>query len=865
MDKLDKKIILAGNIQNARKFILQKSILGESFFNLELHSPSSLINKLLNNKNRIISDKESALIIFNLINKNDYNLKKNVFTIGASEKLLEVINDNRLANKFDFKGIIEANYKKLLEDYIKYLDDKNVVDYIYGLNLIKDKSLNTDLYILNDFDLSSLEEKIFNNIFNNIIYISPIKYENNIKGSYPCYGIYNEILNVLSIIKNNKYSINECEIIYTSDIYENLIRGSLDANRIDYSIANCHAKSTNIVTFMLDIINYIQNDYKYELLENILKNKGLNDIYLKEFYKTLSFTDYIVGFGRNRTIEFLNDDNRFNNKNNIKEFLNDLLSFGDNNNFDYQKFLDFIFKYLNNGMEIQILANKLNNIKYLLAESNDKILTLKDELISLRYSEKNENSLQISLLSKTFSLKKYIFIIGLSQNYISGSNVENPYIINLDEYINNLGNNKNLHILANLKNRNIEALDYYINYSNSYIYLSYPYFNKIDFRPSAPSVYYMNKGGIVFDESNGINLYDISKNNTIFDNIILEAKNIEIKEEYDNGKIGELIDEKNHLDINILEHNPKKYYETNDYHLSPSSLQTLFKCPFEYYYNKILRIPEPSYPSLDEGRWMDKNAKGTFFHEVLELYALKALKKENYLDSFNQIIFDNSFDVALNNAIKLNPIKNKDIANIDILEVKDLAIRKINEILEDFKKTNYRVLDCEYDLSKTGFNHNGISFNGSIDRVDGKIIDNILHIRLIDYKTGTYHKKDENKYLQHAIYSVCLRDSANKLFGYDYDKIIVDEFIYDYAFDGRNNKYSNNEINIEIDKTLNLMDLLLLPYINDNKCKDVFEKYFDEKNIILNKSDEHTKTLCGYCSFKNICYKRLKEGCEWQY
>ena len=871
MNNMDAKIFLANNIINARRYILKLNIKGDTLLNYEVYTPTMLINTLLKRINpnlRLISNKEASYIIYKLIKDDarDYSLDKSIFTIGASKKLMEVINDYRLSLINEYKYIYPGNYKKLMDDYKNYLDKNNLTDYIYALDLISNIKIDKKVYIIDDFDISIKEEKVFNNIFLNISKLEIIHENYKISGFYSCYGIYNEILNIFNIIDKNKYPINDCEIIYTSDIYENLLRGALDSKNIDYSIGSAHAKSTNLISFMLDILEYINSDYKYELLEEILLNKGLDEIYLKEYYKTLEFPKYSVGFGLDRTKIYLREIKDDESKINIYLFLSDLVGCGTKDNFDYRKLLELTFKYITNSNEKMALSNKLNNLTYIIDIAEDKINTAKDELSSLRYSESYENSLQISLINKSFSLKKYLFIIGLSQNYIISADTENPFIIDVEKYKNYLGCGKYLHILDNLKDNIVDSINYYLNNSMSEnIYLSYPNFNKIDLRPQAPSIFYLN---LLKDNTEEyVNLYDIKLDNIKFSEIKVE-KVEEDPDSHDNGKIKPLVDGKAHLDLE--DQKPiiiTKEKLDNTFKLSPSAIKKLQACPFDYYYNYLKRLPSPSFLSLNEYEWLEFNTKGTFFHEILELYAKEALGINNFKDKFDEVIFDRVFNVAKTHAESLNPIKNEYIYHKELDEIKEMAKNYIHDVIKDLIKTNYRVLGCEFELKNTKcvyeYKDKLITFTGSIDRVDGYIDGRTLHLRVVDYKTGKFHKKQDNTHIQHIIYPYCLINSKVKLFDLDYDDVIVDKFIYDYPYEKEILVYENSEIveSDEKNKVFDNINNLIIPYLNDEDYYSKMEEYFDNNTEISDSSFD--KRVCEYCKFSNLCYKKLKEGKEW--
>jgi len=108
---LDKKLIIANSISNARKYVLQQALNGNPLFNYEINTPYMLVSSFIAGKNRLISDKETSYILFNLIknSSDNYNIKTNINTIGAVNKLLEIINDFRLEDISDFKYVLEGD------------------------------------------------------------------------------------------------------------------------------------------------------------------------------------------------------------------------------------------------------------------------------------------------------------------------------------------------------------------------------------------------------------------------------------------------------------------------------------------------------------------------------------------------------------------------------------------------------------------------------------------------------------------------------------------------------------------------------------------------------------------------------------
>ena len=843
---LERKIIICNNLLNGRRYVQRLNLNNEVLLNYEILTLRMLIER--NISYRLIDDTEASYIIFELIKANNYN-SKNINTVGAVSKLLTVINDYRGNKVNDFSALYDMDYKSLLNDYYEYLDDNKLCDYIRGLELLDSVRINSKVVLLNDLELTKLESEVIDNVFNKKEEVNVIKHNNKYCGFYNCYGIYNEVLNVLDIIEKKRIPINDTEILYTNDIFENIIRGELDNRGIKYTLSSAHAKSTNLISFMLDVLDYIDNDFRFDLLEVVLKNKGLDHVLLDEFYSLFNFPDVIVGYTKERTIKLLNSIKGDNNKENIYCFINDLIDIYDDH-IDYNKLVSFTFKYIKSKNEILSLANKINKINNILQYDNS-IDVIKNELSKIRYTESDsDNALSISKINKLITIRGNIFIIGLSQNYVNVGSTENPFIRDIDKYVDTLGNQPTLHILKNIKNNVVKAIDYCLDNYSGNVYLSYSSYNKIDFRPSAPSIYFLNK----LKENKGnleeINKYDIYKKNIEFKRFVV-GDSSEVIDDYDNGNITPDIESNNNhidgIDNDILKE--EKKVVTRRYTLSPSALKGLNACCYQYYYQYLLKISDVAYPKLNEYEWLEANHKGTLFHRIMELYVKREIiENKNYV--LNNESFDTVFNIALNEIIDLNVIKNEDVYKIECDEMKKSALDCINKLLHELNSKNnkYSVIDCEYDLKKLNVKYDEIILSGIVDRIDGYLDNKTLHLRLVDYKTGGYKDKKKNDYIQHLFYPYVLMQAKDKLFGFDYDKLVVDSFLYLYPFSGDENLYEGEEL--DVNNLFERVDTFVIPYIKNEKYMDIITKY-----------DEYIdKETCGYCNYKDICFKVIKDG-----
>ena len=869
MKLLEKKVLIGGDLNFVRRYVANLNLNHQAIVNYEILTPGLLTQKLIDEYNlinnkalRLISTKEAAFILDSLISKNDYGLNDLNLSPNSIMKLLDLINDCRLNEVYSFKGMYKADYDKLVKDYTLKLDELELLDYPYALIKVFNKKIDLCAYLLNDLQLCSLEKKAIKNCFKEVINVSPKRGSKNIVAVYDTYGVYNELLNVIDIIDKNKLALSDCEVIYTNDIYENLARGLFDSLGIKYRLTNVHAKSTNLVSFILDILEYVKADFKYELLEKALKNEALDEVYLEEFYKTLSFPKVIVGYGKKRTILLLEDIKYSEAKANIYEFLKELINaFPSKDTIDFDKFITFIKKYCKATNEKLVLIDKIDNLKYILAYTNDKIKVLEEELGSLRYSEADSGeALLVSSINKSFSLRQNLFILGLSQTYLNSYDSENPFIVNLEEYKSAFSNDISIHTLECLKRKVTDALDYYLDYSNSNIYLSYSSFNKIDMRDSAKSIYLINLAKGI--NSIHKNLYDIE-----FSNIRMPHKELvdvdKVSRALDNGSI---VSDEKHLDEELIVEKLVLKEKEDVFKLSPSALTCLMSCPLQYYYQYMARLSDVSYQQLEVYNWLEANEKGTFFHKILEEYANMALKEDNYKPYIDEATFNEAFRIAKAEAESRNAERNEYIKYKEIKEIKDTAHDFIIKMIDkDFKNQKYRVLATEFNLSdkyKAIYpKNNRLVFSGFIDRLDGYLENRILHLKFVDYKSGKYKNKSDNPYIQHILYPYAISLYQEKLFNFDYDLIVVDSFVYSYPFSNEENVYDTFEVR-EGDTyklVFEYIDNIIIPFLE--KRPDLFNiirKNVDEAVPLLNTKEG--KDYCKFCSYKGVCVKRVKDG-----
>ena len=878
LSSFESKIILTNSLTTARRFVQKQNLLGVDVLNYATHTMHSLIQEslfLCGNTSRVVSSHESAYILLKRIeNKDDgFGLKETVKSIGASLKLLEVLDDYRLNDKDDYLALEPADYKGLLKDYKQYLDNKGLIDYAEALRVVSSLKRKEIIYLMSDVSLRPLEQKVLNQIFDGVLTIDVEPHDINVIKNYEVYGQYGELLNALNYIEDKEIPLGDIEIIYTDSIFENLIKGTCDARRIPYILKSNHGKTTNLVSFIYDVLDYFSQDFKYELLEKVLSNLGLNPLYLKEFYQTISFPKYIVGSSLRRSKEFLiayQGSDKITHFYNLFESILDVIE-EDNHKLklDYLKLLNVATEYLSCDKEKLVLGDKLTSLNNIIQHEDDflrKIDLIMKELDAVTYSEKdNPNCLSFSPINKSFTMRPYIIVIGLNQNLLIGSDVENAFIKDIDKYIEDFKDDDSAHISANYRKRQISNLKYYLSHSDSQVIFSHSSDNKIDLRDMTDGTYLFNIDNLPNKEV--VNAYDI-ENNPIKFNKTTFGNEEEMEQDYDNGEYKEV--EGKDIKDPLEEDNPdeiKEVVETKNFTLSPSALKDLMECPLRFYYQKIMGIISVQYPELDESVWLEANSKGTYFHEVMQIYFNNFINK-NVI--FDDDLFEKAFEKATEEAIKKNPINNQYITEKEIKDLK-VAARNYLKIIISRDFSLYKVLSNEAKLTSYEFTYpkcKTLFFSGDVDRVDGYISERVLHLRIVDYKTGRYHNKDDHGYYQHVLYSYILEQVLNKpetpkLLGLDYDKVFVDKFIYAYPLDelGRENRYLRDEFDETSSDYKNVMDTIdtfVISYLNKEKnyLKNAVA-FFDENHEIADKDRGKT---CNYCRYKKECIKRVNEG-----
>lgn len=313
--------------------------------------------------------------------------------------------------------------------------------------------------------------------------------------------------------------------------------------------------------------------------------------------------------------------------------------------------------------------------------------------------------------------------------------------------------------------------------------------------------------------------------------------------------------------------------------LSYTDLHSYFSCPFQYYCKKVLKIDE-FVPSLDA-------MLGTYAHAILEDY-------ENQGDEFD---FLSSASKGLQNIINDNPdydFTNKDLFYFD--KMKNHISFVISKIKEHKEHSILNKTCCEKKIDVKLYDGNLI-FKGFIDKLWYN--EESKYIAIIDYKTGKDKESLDNleygENLQLPVYIYLLKNNPDfkdyHLVGFYLQKINITIPKIDEGSEeeqiSRNLRlegYTNPEYASIIDdtcgvylKNYNLKKdgapdarSKIFDCIDENKLYSIVEDKIEEayQGIINGKFDITVKRIdgnnvsCGYCRFKDVCFKKYTDIVE---
>ncbi|MBQ8038439.1 MAG: PD-(D/E)XK nuclease family protein, partial [Lachnospiraceae bacterium] len=656
-------------------------------------------------------------------------------------------------------------------------------------------------------------------------------------------------------------------------------------------ISGERAVSGYFVQFMIDVLEWAQEDFLYERLGAVIENPIMTFQNLEETEESVALKSPLtcynkflrqgIAWGSNRyseCIERVEEEEAKREKYAyFLQFLKDAIAIFANQpdcGEMYRRLFNFAGKYTYaRNMERQQIVPVLKEQIAILNQvskqvtQDEKFHIIKERLQKLVIKSDSDNAAVniIKIQDLEVLERPYNYVIGLSAGQFMVDTNESP-VLSDEELIRYLNGNIQL---AGETGRYVREnlLRTFATLEAGEITLGYSTFDTIELKKSSPSVFYLDylerfgkmQGQIdyfTYDIQNGVTRVGLPSYNQ------LEAQEIPAEDE-------------GNMQVTM----------------SSSGLQTLIECPLRYYYHYIEKLPRREFLQKKEYQWLDAGTKGNLFHRTMELYCNRVLMNESVPEEYaKKNVFEEIYDSVVKELLEKIPYASEALFEQEKEEGRQL----IWQYLQDFQKELYtdhiqgeekwRVLGCEQQFQQIVYQVEDpkqkdspltILFEGTIDRLDGYVdAEGCLYLRVIDYKTGSIKKKQEalksNKQIQHFVYAIAAieyavenRDILNELFNTDIRVICVKSAQYVFPYEGSK------------EKVLDVTEALYANLIDDRfalpeSVRDVLwntlgllncgKRDLAWKNIIEypNKEDQKQGACeCEYCSYTRQCRKKL--------
>lgn len=600
-------------------------------------------------------------------------------------KILEDSKDSLGFKNYKFlseETFIKGFFTSFKDEAISYLVAEK------GINATVAKLYLSFLYIIDD---NTLYESI------------NLKELQNIKKELVSKNFSYKDLIYISMMKNNNITIINPKNI---DLINYL------KNKYNLNISIIEEEKTKEKTLDVHIFNN-QNDelmYVFDKIKKLIESGvSLNDI------KIANVTDDYQ-FSLNRIMNSLgipfNSNGAVNalSKPVFKTFLANLstMSFDENIN-------DLASKQYNNA-DINLLINTINKYRAFKYEPIKLKSLFEDEIKTFRYeAERFDNAIDFISVSEIGSnMDKYVFLINFDSSI--------PTIKKDDDYLTDK-EKKSLKLLTSLELNEISKQNTKeILYKSLNLTITYSIHHSFTKMIESPLI------------------LDLKMN------VIKEKRIFGVDKESDDLYLAESLD--NYVRFNVDNDDLKKYYYKNlnynsydnsyekidkesfeklsgsHINLSYSQMEKYYKCPFQYYCSKILKV--------DEFEETLATRLGTYAHGILEKFENYKNELENYSEENDSFDFDKASKEMISKIYKDKefPLEDQFYFEKSNDYIKELVnYNKIHELNSDLKEVK---TEEKLDVVL----HNGrVTFEGFVDKELINRVNGVEYIAVIDYKS----------------------------------------------------------------------------------------------------------------------------------
>lgn len=810
-----------------------KNTLGLRIVNSVELSRMALLASGLTLKQTFVTRKQEAPLVDSFIRTVDYfknstfSDSQNMSNVLFSMRSLIVENEKAVLHSQLLQGEFKEKNQAIIDVYDKYckkLTDLKCIDTIALIRsaIEKAKPIFAQFSVLSEYPLSPIETELLRIVSDNnyrTTSISEMCGQESVRSQQKiteAYGISNEVSNILSFIFKNNLPLDQCTIAIT------------DTNRYGQMIYDLSAEYDFNVSFGVGLP--IQNsnparvlkEYSYWNGEANHSAEALNHlVYNDAFNRELLKKQLGIAGENNKALHSVIDyagnlrlsTDRKNNDEKLKKFeaayrnedkeqvlksvkalagilekpCSEIVSSYSKMRFGYSGRID--------KSATKVITDFLENyFKYSESTTADNVI---DDILNLTVCSEGskEGALFVTNITGALSsIRKYLFVAGLSYDFFPGSPKENYMVLDSDYLL--LPNNGSAPTSENIIQNKIKSYNDLLNTASALgvsVHLSYSDFDLAGLKEK-------NMSSVLKSDSAVTVGY--------FDDELSPLRNIGRK-----IKAGALFYENDNNNGNDAIGNSTEVPAEIDYlakEYSPSAIETFFECPRRFFYKSIIGLKEPE--EVKPYEVISAKDVGLLFHSVMEYFANKKISKPELL-SFSENQFDGYLELH-------TPLS------------RDGAEREKGEFLGliangyDIDSKN-EVITAENELKAT--HGTGIKLKGIPDRIE--VVPGGEKI-IADYKTGyriNHKENDVDSCLQALIYAFLaesngIADVSGCEFRYPRLKKIIKCSYSDDMKEKLSEKLSEFKAGLEDG---------IFPCVEKSKRKD----------------------SCKYCKFGNMCGK----------
>jgi len=575
------------------------------------------------------------------------------------------------------------------------------------------------------------------------------------------YGMHNEVCFVTDEIIEKKMPAGKVTIYYSNPVYENFLAAELGRRGIPYRFTTGRSAATlPMVQLAKKLLRFFENDYFCEDFERIiscpvLRIKGAGDSYgsLTKIYSQMRYKKLLWG---RRAFELILEQEDVKLKEEERQFIKRLLGiYAEEKNVAaiYGDLYRFISDYCTKGdkelsSERAVLKSVLASLELLKEKTGREAIQYLLMRLETLTRKENASSDAVSLCRigamVSYVEREYCFVIGLSAKLFMANTTESPVLTDAELLSCTQGKKQGDTVLAKEKDDVLKAAlrnTFRTMKKEAKLYLGYSRFDTVESREQNPATFLRMAA-----EEIGVTLPDKS-----------EAK----------GYAGLRMDKAEVLEDAVEDMEIVPFLleaSANGFSFSPTSMQTLMKCPAKYLYDKNLGIKKYDPVEKDPSVWLNPMERGELYHSVLQKYFVTMT--ENYQKPLAAEFCPELLEKVLKDCTQewsdKKPVLSETAYQKTCSDIREHLKRYLVATHKEFLAEGWQIAGCEKkfkysEIVPAGAGAAGIVFSGCVDRIDVRVReDGKKECRIIDYKSGkfksVYDKMQEKQFIQDYVY-----------------------------------------------------------------------------------------------------------------